>query len=311
MLRYAMRVVRAAMMFKPEVIIATHLALSPLGFLIRLFRGTPYLVAAHGAEAWGRLPLWKREPFLRADAILGVSELTLERVRRNATTDLDNLHLLPNAFNRRLLAVTEDDTRVNENVSLSDRVILTVGRLSDTERHKGQEAVLRALPEVLRSAPDAKYVIVGDGPYADHLEGVAGEAGVPDRVVILGGVTDEQLVALYRRCDVFVLPATTRLDGERPMGEGFGIVLLEAMAFGKAVIGPRDGAPAEFIEDGKQGLLVDPTDTHAIAAAIVEVLSSADRAEQMGMEGRRLVEGSFSIERFRDRLDSILDESLP
>jgi colanic acid/amylovoran biosynthesis glycosyltransferase len=78
------------------------------------------------------------------------------------------------------------------------------------------------------------------------------------------------------------------------------------MAFGKPVIGPRFGAPAELIRDGVSGLLVDPEDEASVADAVIELLSDPALAEKMGEAGRDLVLSQYSYESFRDRLRQAL-----
>jgi len=104
------------------------------------------------------------------------------------------------------------------------------------------------------------------------------------------------------------MPARTELDAQVPRGEGFGIVFLEAMAHGKPVVGPRVGAPAEFIRSGEHGLLVDPTDSREVAEAIIELLEDPARARRMGDAAREWVVREFSFDRFCERLRGALQE---
>jgi phosphatidylinositol alpha-1,6-mannosyltransferase len=104
------------------------------------------------------------------------------------------------------------------------------------------------------------------------------------------------------------MPARTELTGQHPRGEGFGIVFLEAMALGKPVIAPRNGAPAEFIRSGEHGLLVNPEDSTEVAAALIELLENPSRAQAMGKAAQAWVLGEFTPARFRDRLRDALQE---
>ncbi len=101
--------------------------------------------------------------------------------------------------------------------------LLTVGRLVF---RKGQDTVIRALPQVIEAVPSVRYIVAGNGPDAGALRELAVGLGVADRVAFTGALTDEALRTLYRTCDVFILP--TRSDAGEV--EGFGIVLLEAGA---------------------------------------------------------------------------------
>jgi phosphatidylinositol alpha-1,6-mannosyltransferase len=178
--------------------------------------------------------------------------------------------------------------------------------MAASERYKGHDVVLRALPSVIGKVPNLTYIIVGDGDDRPRLEGLARELGVADYVVFTGEIDDPELVALYKRSELFVLPARTVVTPANPKGEGFGIVFLEAMAFGKPVIGPRYGAPAELIKNGHNGLQVDPEDATAVAEALLELLANPDAARAMGKTGRDYVRAHYSYDSFRERLRGAL-----
>ena len=166
--------------------------------------------------------------------------------------------------------------------------------------------MLEAWPLVLRRVPDARYRIVGDGDDRARLEERARELGIAGSVHFAGLVSAEELDVCYDRCAVFALPARTELNAESPRGEGFGIVFLEAMARGKPVVGPRVGAPAEFIRSGEHGLLVDPEDAGEVAAALTELLEDPLRGRRMGEAGKNWVAREFSFDRFCERLRDAL-----
>jgi len=178
-----------------------------------------------------------------------------------------------------------------------------------SERYKGHDVVLRALPAVVAEISGLTYVIVGDGDDRPRLERLSEELRISKHVVFTGEVGDSDLAALYSRSDVFVLPARTELNERSPKGEGFGIVFLEAMAFGKPVVGPNYGAPTEIIQNGWNGLLVNPVDSGSVADALIKLLSDPEVAHQMGKAGRQKVRGQYSYESFRERLQQMLGNS--
>jgi phosphatidylinositol alpha-1,6-mannosyltransferase len=192
----------------------------------------------------------------------------------------------------------------------SGPVVLTVARLVASEGYKGHDVALRALPLVLSEAPDLMYAIIGDGDDRPRLERLAKDLGVAEHVWFAGTLRDCELNAVYRRSDIFLLPARTVLDDHAPKGEGFGIVFLEAMGFGKPVIGPNYGAPAELIRHGENGLLVDPEDPGSVADALLILLGDSARARHMGEAGRQWVTARYSYDNFRDRLRDVLHGDL-
>lgn len=142
--------------------------------------------------------------------------------------------------------------------------ILFLGRL---DRRKGISVLLKAMPQVLTSLPAARLIVVGKGPESVQAEHLCRNLGIANSVVFTGVVPADQLARYYCGCDVYCSPALG--------GESLGIVLLEAMASGTAVVASRIPGYDETVEDGISGLLVPPADPTALASALVRVLSDA------------------------------------
>ena len=182
------------------------------------------------------------------------------------------------------------------------QIILTVGRWDSAEKYKGADTLIAALPPLLRTAPTASLVLVGDGDDRPRLEQLARTLGVSERTHFLHGLTPEQLFACYANCDVFALPSS---------GEGFGLVFLEAMAHAKPVIGGAHGGIPDILEDGVTGLLVPHGDTERLARALESLLSNPSRGREMGARGRERLEKTFSFAQFQSHLTQVLDSVLP
>ncbi|WLI88272.1 glycosyltransferase [Massilia sp. R2A-15] len=172
--------------------------------------------------------------------------------------------------------------------------VLFVGRL---EPRKGIDTLLAAIPRVLAENPQVDFRIVGDdslpvpGGKASYKEAfLNSEAGKASRgrVHFGGRAGQQELVAAYAACDIFVAPSRF---------ESFGLVFLEAMREGKPVIGCDVGGMPEIIEDGVNGLLVAPADSDALAAAILKLAASAPLRAEMGAAGRRIFAEKFTSER--------------
>jgi phosphatidylinositol alpha-1,6-mannosyltransferase len=182
--------------------------------------------------------------------------------------------------------------------------------MAATEQYKGHDIMLRALPSVLSRVPSLVYVVVGDGDDRSRIEALADGLGLRPHVIFTGRVSDAELAALYQRSDVFALSARTVLTDREVKGEGFGIVFLEAMAFGKPVIGPSEGAPAEIIHHGVHGLLANPEDPAAVAEALVDLLTNPDKAREMGQAASVWVREQYSYRAFREKLKGILNDGI-
>jgi phosphatidylinositol alpha-1,6-mannosyltransferase len=167
--------------------------------------------------------------------------------------------------------------------------ILTVGRL---QRRKGQDMMIRALPELAKVFPNINYAIIGGGRERPALEHLADELGVSAYVQFLGEVDDARMTDCYRHCDLFALP-NRRVGND---DEGFGMVLLEAQACGRPVLAGASGGTRETLEDGITGTMVDCTVPENIADAVAKMLSNPELLESMGQAGRKHVEDRFSWE---------------
>jgi glycosyltransferase involved in cell wall biosynthesis len=151
-----------------------------------------------------------------------------------------------------------------------------VGLVARLQRWKGVHVLVAALPELLRSQPDAHVVVVGgDHPlepgYREELGALAGRLDVADRVHMAGYQPDAG--AWMREFDVVVHASEN---------EPFGLVVLEAMALGKPLVAGAEGGPAEIVRDGVDGILVPFGDSHALAARVSELLADPDRGRRMG-----------------------------
>jgi len=303
-LRFAMRTVRETFSWRPDLVVATHVGFAPLAWILQGLTRCRYWSIAHGVEVWAPLSVTKRQALARGARIICVSEFTRQRVAELNRIPQERIRLLPCVAEELAPAGTDMspfwERRENE------RIVLTVGRLASAERYKGHDVVLQALVQVRQKVPDVLYLIVGEGNDRARLEGLVHQLGLEDSVCFLGELSDERLAACYDLCNVFAMPARTELNDAVPKGEGFGIVYLEAMMRGKPVIGPNYGAPTEFIRHGEHGLLVNPEDPEAVAAALVELLESPQRARRMGEAAREWVRREYSYARFVERLDALL-----
>ncbi|MGA3017103.1 MAG: glycosyltransferase family 4 protein [Bryobacteraceae bacterium] len=169
---------------------------------------------------------------------------------------------------RKLLADASDRSR--------DRFrVLFVGRFY---RRKRVDVLLRAAAALVTRIPSLDLRMVGDGPCAVDWHALAADLKLGGAVAWLGDVSRSQLVDEYRACDLFCLPSVQ---------EGFGIVLLEAMAAGKAIVASRAAAIPEV---APHGLLVEPGNPEALAAAIEELYRSPAKRVELGRTGTQWVE---------------------
>lgn len=161
-------------------------------------------------------------------------------------------------------------------------LIGTVGRINIEKAH---DLFLKAAVEVLKEAPEARFIIAGDGPLREKQEKLAEKLGIGTKVVFTGYRKD--IPAVIADLDIFALSSVT---------ESLGIVNLEAMAMGKPVVSFDVGGVSELVVDKETGLLVPPKDAKALAKAIVGLINNKEAARNMGLAGRKRVEENFTLD---------------
>ncbi len=172
-----------------------------------------------------------------------------------------------------------------------EQTVVFLGRM---EKRKGTQVLLDAIPAVLSACPHVKFVLIGpDRPHCPngrtHSQYLKDEFpnDVRRQVLVAGSLTDEQVTEHLQSADVFVAPS---------LYESFGLIFLEAMRWGTAVIGTTAGGIPEIVEDGESGVLVSPGNQKQLAAALVTLLKDPERRRRLGEAGRRRVEAQFSVE---------------
>lgn len=298
--RFVASAVASALFWYPDLIVCAHVGIAPVARHVQKFTGIPYWVVLYGIEVWGQLPPSKQSALQAAQRLISITRFTLDAtIARQALHEPRTL-ILPPALPKSQPPSPRSEGEVSQNSRRP--IVLTVGRISASERYKGHDVMLEAWSLVLRCVPEAQYWIVGDGDDRPRLQTLAQELGIASSVRFAGSVSTEELGVCYDNCRVFAMPARTELDAHPPRGEGFGIVFLEAMVRSKPVVGPRFGAPAEFIRSGEHGLLVDAASEKEVAAALVELLEDPAGARRMGEAARKWALSQFSFEKFCERL---------
>jgi glycogen(starch) synthase len=182
--------------------------------------------------------------------------------------------------------------------------LLFVGQLIP---HKGAHTAIEALRLLLDSCDDSaiELTVVGGTvlpDYEQQLKWLVRSLGVEDRVHFAGHLSREQLPDVYQEHDILIVPSI--------WDEPFGMVLLEAMSSGLAVVGTATGGSAEILHDGVNGLVFPKEDAQACAAQISCLLANRELFERIRLEGRRTAEQKFPIERTVDRIEQALQEAI-
>ena len=268
-------------------------AAAPLALMSSALRksGVKKIIAlTHGHEVW-----WaKIFPFNIAikrigkgvDHLTYLGEFTRQAISK-ALTDksikemvkiapgIDTAHFIPQP----------DGMQKRKELGLQDKkIIISVGRLV---HRKGQDKLIEAMPDVLRKIPNAHLLIVGEGPYKNHLEKLVNKLSLKENITFAGRIMYDRLPSYLSAADLFAMPSRSRFFGLEV--EGLGIVYLEASACGIPVLAGNSGGAPDAVLEGVTGFCVDGTNVAEIASAVIEICSDAERASHMGAAGRNWI----------------------
>ena len=163
---------------------------------------------------------------------------------------------------------------------IEKEVIVSVGRLVP---RKGQDQLVKAMPEILKSHPNAHLLLVGTGSYRRVLENLIADRSLQKEVTFTGRVQYEELTKYICVGDIFAMPSRSRMAGLEV--EGLGIVYLEASSCGLPVLGGDSGGAPDAVLPGVTGLVVNGRDASQVAKGVIELLESDRKA--IGQAGRK------------------------
>ena len=286
-------------------------AAAPLGLLSASMKraGVIRTVAlTHGHEVW-----WARVfPFnllLRrigstVDVLTYLGEFTRNAISQGLTAKaqasmvkiapgIDVDHFIPTdaSFLRESLGIAEK------------RVIVSVGRLV---HRKGQDHLIEAMPEILKSVPSAHLLLVGEGPYREHLQKLVKERKLDTSVTFIGRIHYKDLPVYICAGDIFAMPSRSRLMGLEV--EGLGIVYLEASSCGLPVLAGNSGGAPDAVVQNKTGLVVNGTDNKQIAKAAIELLTNVESSRKMGLAGRQWIIDNWRWEIWSKDFEDLLNK---
>ena len=256
--------------------------------------GCKFFVHFHGVDASSALHDSKmltdyKRLFSMADGIFTPSQF-ISNLLSDAGCPSKNLHVVP-------CGVDLDDFPQSSRVP---QTLIAIGRLVDK---KGPLHTIKAFSAVLKDFPAAKLTMIGDGPLLSAARSLIIELGLQGRVEMLGALPHAEVRAHLRSASVFVQHSVTANNNDV---EGLPVSILEAMASSIPVVSTRHSGIPEAVLDGKSGYLVDEGDILQMANRMRDLLSSNEKARQMGACGRSIVQTKFSSTQMAKRLQSLM-----
>ena len=298
---------RALMQELRPSLVHTHLFHADLyGALAASRAHVPALVSSrHNDNAFRRRQPWRslnRRLWRMADAGIAISQAVADFAVEIEDAPRDKLRVIHYGLQRQLSTNAERQalrSRMRTQLGI-DQTQPLLGMACRLVEQKGVSDALQAFAGTRGEFPEARLLIAGDGPLRAQLESEATQAGLTGSVRFLGWRDD--VPQLLAACDLFLMPS---------LWEGFGLVLLEAMAQGLPVVASRVSAIPEVVLAGETGLLAPPRDVPALREALLTLLRDPPLARHMGLMGMERLETHFSEQRMLDETLALYHELLP
>ena len=295
---------------RPRVLIAGQVVRAgPIAYLWHLMTGRPFYLWVYGGEtdpAFTPLPLFTRflHRVLRKASIVFTNSPFTSMEMKDFGILNERVVELPRGVDKRDYYPTEKNREYVERYGLQNKLVfMTLGRLVE---RKGIDMMLEAFKGLSGHMPPWHYLVVSDGPDRERLEALTAELDLQDRVTFTGYVEKQELPIFYNLCDIFAMP-NREVSGTGTLSvEGFGTVFVEAAACAKPVIGGRSGGAVFAVDDGVNGILVDPIDLDDIKRAVRSLLNLETR-KKMSAAGVEFAK-RFNWERSADILRNYLEE---
>jgi glycosyltransferase involved in cell wall biosynthesis len=234
-----------------------------------------------------------------ATLIIAVSHFLADELRRIYEVPEGKIHVVHNGVSYHAFDGQVDPAEVKGRYGIGPMVptVFAPGRMT---LQKGMDMLVEAVPMVLASYPETKFVISGTGPERDSIVRKAHEIGAAGSIVFLETLPRWQYIDLMRAADIVVVPSRN---------EPFGIVALEAWSAGKPVVATLAGGPREFIWHDVNGFLVD-TDPGGLAHGIGSLLADHDHCRALGANGRKAVEEEYNWDKVAEYTEAVFNAAL-
>ena len=289
---------------KYQQVVLGHINLAMFGLLIKFLNpSTKVFLVAHGIEVWDELTGFKKQILNKCDKILAVSNFTKQKLIEVNNVNPNKIEIFHNTidpfFNYPHQFRKPDYLLERYRIDKNDKIILTLTRLSYTEKYKGYDKVIAVLPKVIRKYPNLKYLIAGkpDDLEKNRLESLIQLYKLENHVFLAGFIAEEEVTDHYKLADVFVMPSKK---------EGFGIVFIEAMACGLPVIAGNQDGSVDALKNGELGMLVNPDNEDEMIATILQVLTGDSYTSSEKVELQKRVDGYFGFPVFCQNLKNQL-----
>lgn len=233
----------------------------------------------------------------KSDKLIAVSRYTANYIINEHQIPTSKVTVIPNSVDIEIFHPEINGKEIRERLNLLfSPLVLYVGKL---DYHKGIDTLIESFSRVICDIPDAKLLIVGGGPIKKNIENLIDNFGLKESVILVGRVSEEDLPKYYAASNLVVLPS---------LMEGFGIVLLEAMASGKPCIATNVGGTEDVVVDNETGFIIPPAYPDSLYKAILTLLLDDNLSIEFGNRGRQRVLENFTKENIAEKTLNVYDQ---
>jgi len=269
---------RAVASFHPDVINVHYVMPTGLaGLFAQQILKVPVVITYNGRDVPGPgVPIfwkyWHRFIGRRCANMTFVSKYCREVIYGSSSSDGNVIY---NGVEEALdvSAVEKRELKAKLNLAVNERILFSLQRLDSVKR---VDVLIRSMPKILQYYPKTRLIIGGEGPDLNRLKNVANDLNIADRVYFTGFISQDELAVYFAVAELFLFHSTY---------ETFGMVLAEAMNYGKAIVSVDNTAVKEVVDNRRNGVLVPPFDVEGFADAVLDLLTNKERRQKLGDHG--------------------------
>jgi len=269
---------RAVASFHPDVINVHYVMPTGLaGLFAQQILKVPVVITYNGRDVPGPgIPIfwkyWHRFIGKRCADMTFVSKYCREVIYGSSSSDGNVIY---NGVEEALgvSAVEKRELKAKLNLAVNERILFSLQRLDSVKR---VDVLIRSMPKILHYHPKTRLIIGGEGPDLNRLKNVANDLNIADRVYFTGFISQDELAVYFAVAELFLFHSTF---------ETFGMVLAEAMNYGKAIVSVDNTAVKEVVDNRRNGVLIPPFDVEGFADAVLDLLTNKERRQKLGNHG--------------------------
>jgi glycosyltransferase involved in cell wall biosynthesis len=279
----------------------------PQGFLAVLYKklfnkkNLKIICTVHGGDIFS-LRNWlftaiKKWTLNNVDEITIVSNEIKEEIKKIGAKN-SSIKIMPMGVDEKIFSPDKYDEDIKKRHNVAGPFLLFVGRLVEK---KGARYAIAAMPAVLKKYPNAKLLIIGEGPLKSELKQQVKELNLENNIIFAGGISNNELPKYYASADIFLGPSIVAKNGD---SEGFGLVFVEALLCKCCVIASDLKAISDIVKNEKTGIQVDVKNTDLFAERIIELIDDENKRNKLAESGYEFVKERFTwnmaVERYYD-----------